>query len=398
MLNHTLATTALCLTALAHAGASHDGRHDPAEAAGTPLTIEEVRALERNRASESERSSAVGRSGSGELTFEVAVRSDRLPQAVFAENPHAGGGRTILEGAHGGFAFDYREGRGEVYWFLQGAGVLRISADLSKLVLVDNDPELTPFNLHNATFFEHDGQGRIAWPANDGAKVFITGVDGKLIETLGRPTITPYTEGADYRPTDTAYMDGMLWITDGYGSKYVMSYDLDRSAWTGVSFGGATDQPEPGKFGTNHGVTIHGGLLWIAGRQFARIHSYRPDTEFVDMFAMPEGSKPCDFEFFVLHEKLYGVAASLNVADGSADQGASIYIVDMETLKIVSTIKPKDELGLEKFVHLHNVFATVAGDTVSLYCQSWNPGDFAILRSVASTPDGASADTPANPR
>lgn len=393
-----LITAALCNFAATHGGAHHDGAHHAVVEEDAPLTIEFVRALEQNRAVTGERASAAGRSGDGELVFEVAVRSDRLPPAVFEKNPHSGDERTILECAHGGFAFDSRAGRGEVYWFLQGAGMLRVSADLSKLELLASDPTLTPFNLHNATFFEHGGAGRIAWPANDGARVFITDVEGRLVETIERPTVAPYTEGADYRPTDTAYLDGLLWITDGYASKYVMSYDLDRRAWTGTIFGGQADEPEPGKFGTNHGITIHGGMLWIAGRRFARIHSYRPNTEYVDMFALPEGSKPCDFEFFVLDEKLYGVAAALDVAEGTADLGASIYIVEMETLKIVSTIKPKDELGLASFVHLHNVFATVEDGVVALFCQSWNPGDFAILRSTSPAQDGASADEPTEAR
>ena len=269
------------------------------------------------------------------------------------------------------------------YWFLQGGGMMRIHTDRSKIDLLETDPKMLKFNMHNATFFEHKGQGRIAWPANGGASVFITDVDGKLLHTIGRPTMKPYSDGARYSPTDTAYLDGKLWITDGYASKFVMSYDLDAEKWTGTIFGGRnTKKVEPGKFGTNHGITIHKGLIYVAGRYFARIHRYQPDTSFVDMFPMPEGSKPCDFEFFVFDGKLHGVAASLNKPSGSEDGGASIYIVDMETLKVVSTIKPKDELGLSKFVHLHNVFPTVDDGEVTLFCQAWNTGDFAVLRRV----------------
>ena len=54
----------------------------------------------------------------------------------------------------------------------------------------------------------------------------------------------------------------------------------------------------------------------------------------------------------------------------------------MATLKIVSTIKPKDELGLKKFNHLHNVLATVDDGAVTLFCQAWNGGDFAVLAQV----------------
>ncbi|MCA8980413.1 MAG: hypothetical protein H6831_08125 [Planctomycetes bacterium] len=396
MPNHIFVAAPLLTLTLALTGGhgDHHSHHD----ADASLTIDAVLALPQNRADAAERRVEEGRSGDGDLVFEVAVRSDRLPEEVFAKNPFTGDGRTILECAHGGFAYDHRAGRGEVYWALQGAGVLRVSADHTVVELLDGAAELAQFNLHNATFFEHGGAGRIAWPANDGARVFVTDVDGKLVTTIGRPTVEPYASGADYRPTDAAYLDGELWITDGYASKYVMSYDLDANAWTGVVFGGPADGPEPGKFGTNHGITIRDGLIWIAGRQYARIHSYRPTTEFVDMFAMPEGSKPCDFEFFVLHDELYGVAASLNVADGSEDSGASIYVVEMKTLRIVSTIKPKDELGLERFVHLHNVFATVDGNRVSLFCQAWNPGDFAVLSRVVPAADADSERAPRDAR
>ena len=57
----------------------------------------------------------------------------------------------------------------------------------------------------------------------------------------------------------------------------------------------------------------------------------------------------------------------------------------MESLKIVSTIKPNDELGLSGFVHLHNVFPTVDDGAVTLFCQALNGGDFAMLRQVGST-------------
>ncbi len=67
----------------------------------------------------------------------------------------------------------------------------------------------------------------------------------------------PYSKGANYAPTDTAYLNGELWVTDGYASKFVMSYALDEQKWTGTIFGGRTNKAEPGKFGTNHGITIH---------------------------------------------------------------------------------------------------------------------------------------------
>lgn len=365
----------------------HGHDHDVAESG--LLGIDEVLMMPHNQAERWASAAPTRRSehsGQGQFVFRVAVRSDALPEKVHAKNPYdRRRKRTCLDCAHGGFAYDHREGRGEVYWFLQGAGMMRVQRDRAKIELLDTDPEMLKFNMHNATFFEHEGKGRIAWPANRGARVFVTDVDGKLLHTIGRPTMPPYdNKKAGYAPTDTAYLDGKLWITDGYASKYVMAYDLGKKEWTDLIFGGRSRKAEPGKFGTNHGLTIHKGLLYVSGRFFARIHSYRPDTKFVNMFPLPEGSKPCDFEFFVSGGKLYGVAASLNVAkeNKERDKGAAIYIVDMKTLKIVSTIRPKDELGLDKFRHLHNVLATVDKGVVTLFCQAWNGGDFAVLQQA----------------
>ncbi len=372
----------------------HHHTHDHASTGSRsgPMTIEQVLDLEHNRGRRRAAMRSDGVSGDGDLAFEVFVRSAALPKQVREPNPFDKRKRSILECAHGGFAFDDRDGKGDVYWFLQGAGILRVHRDRSRIELVETDDAMRKLNMHNATFFEHDGEALIAWPANGGARVFVTDTDGTLVHTMGRPSAPQYAERKPYSPTDTAYLDGLLWVTDGYGSKHVMAYDLTKKAWTDTIFGGRTKKPEPGKFGTNHGITIHRGLLWIAGRYFARIHSYRPDTTFVDMGPLPEGSKPCDFEFFVLGDKLYGVAASLTksrVADGP---GAAIYSVDMANLEVVSTIKPKDELGLDKFVHLHNVFPVVEDGRVTLFCQAWNPGDFAVLRQVEAREQGTDKD------
>ncbi|MEE2888401.1 MAG: hypothetical protein VX951_13305 [Planctomycetota bacterium] len=377
----------LLVGSLAAQGHDHSRSHHHAvltENTAGILSIDDVLAMEQNRGlrQDSKKKTVAGRSGDGGFVFEVIVTSKNLPKKVFEPNPFDGRKRKILHCAHGGFAYDYRKGKGEVYWSLQGGGIIRVHRDRSKIEMVETDPKMLKLNMHNATFFEHKDQAMIAWPANGGASVFLTDVDGKLLRTIGRPTMLPYSKGAPYAPTDVAYLDGMLWITDGYASKFVMSYDLDAKKWTGTIFGGRSKKIEPGKFGINHGITIHKGLIYVADRFFARIHSYKPETKFDKMFPLPTGSKPCDFEFFVVDGKLYGVAGGLMKPAGSKDKGASVYIVDMETMKVVSTIKPKDELGLGPFTHLHDAFATVDDGVVTLFCQAWNLGDFAVLRQV----------------
>jgi hypothetical protein len=346
-------------------GDSEDHGHDHRD--DGVMTIGEVLELPQN----------AGVSGQGELEFELMMDSSALPKQVFEVNPHDPKGRTILESAHAGFALDYREGKGEVYWSLQGAGILRVDSAMTRVDLLDTDAKMVALNLHNATFFVHRDQPMIAWPANLGHRVFVTDLDGKIVHEIGRPTASPYGSNEPYKPTDTEYLDGKLWITDGYGSHWVVAYDLDAGAWTDTAFGGR----DADKFRNPHGITIYDGLIYVSGRAFARIHKYR-EASFIDMFPLPAGSKPCDFEFFVLGDKLYGVASSLEPAKRDDHDGASIYIVDMDTLKVVSSITPKDDLGLTTFDHHHNTLPRVVDGRIYLYDQAWKNGDFAIYRQV----------------
>ena len=345
-----------------------DDDHGHAHDDDAVMTIGEVLALPQNE----------GVSGEGAFRFELMLGSDALPEKVFAVNPHDPQGRTILESAHGGFALDSREGKGEVYWFLQGAGILRVNSEITRVDLLDTDPRMVALNMHNATFFVHGGKPMIAWPANLGHRVFVTDLEGKILHDIGRPTAQEYEGKEPYKPTDTEYLHGKLWVTDGYGSHYVMAYDLDAGAWTDAIFGG----PKADKFRNPHGITIYDGIIYVSGRFFARIHKHREDTTFIDMFPLPTGSRPCDFEFFLLENKLYGVAASLEVAKRDEHEGASIYIVDMDTLKVVSSITPKDDLGLSKFDHHHHALPRIVDGQIHIYDQAWKDGDFAVYRQV----------------
>ncbi len=61
---------------------------------------------------------------------------------------------------------------------------------------------------------------------------------------------------------------------------------------------------------------------------------------------------------------------------------APIYILDGETYEVLSTIRPKEELGVELTQHLHNVIWHVHEDRLYLVCQSWNPGYYFVLEAV----------------
>jgi hypothetical protein len=90
---------------------------------------------------------------------------------------------------------------------------------------------------------------------------------------------------------------------------------------------------------------------------------------------MPVGSA-CDIYYL----GKYAVVGSLDGPDRS--KGAPIYI--MENDQLISTVMPKEELGLANFKHIHNAVMREVGGKFCLIAQAWNPGDFAILEQVTN--------------
>jgi hypothetical protein len=70
--------------------------------------------------------------------------------------------------------------------------------------------------------------------------------------------------------------------------------------------------------------------------------------------------------------------ASLNNPDKT--KGAAVYILEND--EVISTILPKEELGLTNFMHIHNAVLRQIGKKYYVIAQAWNPGDFAILEQV----------------
>ena len=65
-------------------------------------------------------------------------------------------------------------------------------------------------------------------------------------------------------------------------------------------------------------------------------------------------------------------------------KGAPIYILEDDQL--VSTLMPKEELGLQDFQHVHNAVCVRRNGRLYVIAQAWNPGDFAILEQVDQDP------------
>lgn len=321
-------------------------------------------------------------SGQGVMRFRVLHTRDLLPPAA----------QAVLEKAHGGFAVDRRPGKRETYFALPGAGILQISADLKSVRLLETDAALRDTNLHNTTVWQTVyGTPYLSFPANDAGRVYTTTLDGGLVDTLESPTgstdlgqavVSEYFgNGGRFTPTDVDELEGWLYVTTGYSDlDWVLTARIGgdgtpRLTWNDLAFGGRGTGP--GQLGTGHGVTIvNGGRVEVADRPHSEIDRYSRMGEYLSTLALPEGSFPCDIDY----EGGYAVVGALHGPD--RDKGAPIYVLKGD--QVVSTIMPKEELGLEQFQHVHNAVLTRIGDRFYIIAQSWNPGDFAILQQVPS--------------
>src|SRR6478672_11235200 len=292
-------------------------------------------------------------SGQGKMKFKVLYKSDHLPAEA----------QKALKGAHGGFSVDLRKGKGETYFALKGAGIVQISADLKSTRMIETPEEMKNTNLHNTTIWHaQDGTSHLMFPGNEANKVFVTGLDGKLDTSLGTPdagvdlgNAAPneyFKANGKFVPTDVEQLDGKLYIATGYSKlDYILTARVLKTspmelAWNNLSFGGKGK--EPGQFDTGHGITVppKHKRLDIADRANGEIDRFSPDGKYLSTVNMPKDSFPCDTYYL----GKYNVVGSLNNPDKT--KGAAIYILEND--RVVSTILPKEELGLTNFMHIHN--------------------------------------------
>jgi hypothetical protein len=324
---------------------------------------------------------AKGVTGQGALRFRVALTAAQLPEAA----------RQVVVSAHGGFAVDRREGKGETYFALPGAGVLRLSADMRQVALVETAAEMEAANLHNtAIWFGKDGGAYLSFPANDLGRVFTTTLSGELLHTLAAPSRDDdlglaavrdfFAGGGAFVPTDVAYLDGLLYVTTGYSAlDYVLTARVTgerpmRAVWHDLAFGGKGTGP--GQLGTGHGITVPPGTrrIDVADRANAEIDRFTRYGQYLGTLETPAGSLPCDVDYL----DRYAVIGALDGPDRS--KGAPIYLFEDD--RLVSTLFPKDDLGLVDFKHVHNAVLHRVNGKLYVIAQAWNPGDFAVLEQV----------------
>ena len=331
---------------------------------------------------------------SGQAPFVFAYRDDlrALPESALKNE-------TRL---HGGFAVDRRPGFGHLYYGMAGCGLLRISPDLTTQEVIDLPPQFQEVSFHSTKIGEFEGKPRLFLPANNDEMIAIVTLDGDVEATLMRPEYEEYqAKDVLFKPTDTVFLGGdsyaqkaaspstspsttggeQLIVADGYGANYISTADLHTQQWVS-HFGGKSDDPDHhGKFGTAHGINLtpHHHHLAIADRPHSRIVITTPTGEWIGSHGLPSGSRPCGIDFTEWNNAWFAAIGSLD--DPEKGRPAPIYVLDAD-YQLISTIRPKEDLGIEQADHIHNVIWYQHGGKLYLICQAWNPGRFFVLEQV----------------
>jgi hypothetical protein len=313
---------------------------------------------------------------SGQEPFAFAYRDDlhTLPDFV----------RDAEVDLHGTFADDRRDGFGEVYYGMPGKGILRIDSDLKSQELIKLPNNLAPLNFHSTELGTIEGKERLFLSANGDEMVAVITLEGEIDFILPRPEFEAYQdEEAPFNPTDSVLVGNTLYVADGYGSNYISTADVISQSWT-ETFGGKAEFPEEnGKFSTAHGLDrspVRLDRLVIADRPSARIQEHGFNGHFHHSHSLPSGAWPCGIDHIKHQDRWLAVVGSLN--DPEEGRPAPIYLLDGTTYEVLSTIRPKDELGVGLAQHLHNVAFHVAQGRLYLICQAWNPGYYFVLEQV----------------
>lgn len=313
------------------------------------------------------------KSGNDPFVFSLREDLSHVPEIAKKNEPYL----------HGTFSIDPRPGKGELFYGMPRCGIMRVEKDLGKQDIIPLPDKVKPFNFHSTKFGFFDGKWRLYLPANDNQSVVVLTPEGELEFILPRPEFEQYkNEKVPYLPTDTLVVDDKLLIADGYGANYISSVDLKTNKWASIFGGLAKNANDDGHFATAHGLTMNPvhHHLDIADRPNARIQNHHSDGKFIASRKLAEGAWPCGIRYFEMNGRHYAAIGCLMGPD--KEKPAPIYIIDAETYEVLSTIKPKEELGVELCQHLHNVILHVHDDQMYLVCQSWNPGHYFVLQKI----------------
>lgn len=234
------------------------------------------------------------------------------------------------------------------------------------------------------------GHGLTLWNANGAEYLFIcdpniglvvkTTLDGKELLRIEHPSkVGAYTEEMAFKPTETAIgPNGDMYVADGYGSQYVLQYDLNGKFIR--KFGGRGDEND--QFQTAHGVAIDARAageptLLVTSRVHNSFKRFTLDGTYLHTIFLP-GAFVC--RPVISGDHLYaGVCWSRLRYLNQTDKSGFVTILD-EKDKVISNpggTKPKyrgGELQLmvqetPTFMHCHDV---CVDDEENVYVCQWN--------------------------
>ncbi len=309
-------------------------------------------------------------SGQGYWTFVAANELVPVPGEALSR----------VKGAHGTIVVDSE--RDVVYWGLQDVGWIGFSNKLAKSWIVQGDANFAHGNLHGAALLPRRGKlPLIAVADNVDSEVYVSDTTFQTAQVLDWPEHGPYARKQEFHATDVAFgRKGELFVTDGYGKGFFMPAELEPLKYRDVFIGGKELSKTP------HGITYNAEnkTMLVAARPEGQIKQWRvTDNSWGESLALPTGSTVCDVDLL----EDYALAPCL---DGPNKTPGPIYIVNLRTKKIVSIIRPKEDLGYTEAQHIHDAawYVTGHGSKTEVYIvfTNWNPGGVGALKLVKSTP------------
>ncbi|MEL7235063.1 MAG: hypothetical protein AAFV33_25665 [Chloroflexota bacterium] len=311
---------------------------------------------------------------SGTVPYVFALREDLdvLPDVVRASEINL----------HTGFA---TAADGSMYYTLQGVGIIHISADMRQQAVIPIASDYREMNFHSTRIATINGEERLIFTANDHECVIVMTLEGEPDFTLARPTRPPYDNPeTDYKPTDAMLVGDKLYVADGYAANYISVVDIGSKEWVSIYGGHTEDRTENGKFRTAHGLALapDGKHLIIADRWNSRLQVHDLNGAFVTSHHLPYNAWLCNLNLIQWDGRWLGVIACLYDVDEEKKRPAPIFVIDATTFEILSTIRPKEDFGVERAQRMHNAVWHVHNGKLFIVCHSWNPGKFMILEQV----------------
>lgn len=286
--------------------------------------------------------------------------------------------RPFLKGAHGTLVVDAP--RDTVYWGLENVGWVAFGERLTKSSVVRGDPAFAKGNLHGADLMPRRGRlPLVAVADNVEGEVYLSDTAFQRADKLCVPNGEPYADRKGFAPTDTAFTSaGEVYVTDGYGRACFMPASVDPFAYRGVLHGGKAISQTP------HGITYdpRDRSLLVSARPEAQVKRWSPKSgHWLEVQGLPAGSTVCDVD-------LWGDYALAPCLDGPGGSPGPIYIINLRTRAIVSTLRPKADLGFSEAQHIHDACWYFVGKgrhrEVYVLFTHWNPGGIGALKLAAT--------------